>query len=253
MFFRRFTSVQKMPQPFSMRTPQTLIQKRLRNSYERFWSKASKRIRAGKIELDPVLASRTVDRRRGLTLVARPPEKVRQAVASFLSELRRLEPGQYYYHPRELHLTVLSLFTATAEHQPYFAQADQYLAAVSASLTDARPIRIRFAGVTASPGTVMIQGIFENGELNELRDSLRRQLRSRGLGDGIDTRYRLQTAHMTAARFRAPLMRPELFAETLARARKRVFGAMAVRTLLLVKSDWYMSRSTTEVLRQFTT
>jgi 2'-5' RNA ligase len=224
---------------------------RLRTRYDRFWSEAIGRIRVGKVELDPVLAAREPDRRRGLTLIARPSLAVRQRVAAFLSELRRLEPDQYYYTASEFHVTVLSLFTATVDHEPFFAQREHYVSAVDSALRQAVPIRIEFEGVTASPGTVMIQGFFENHALNDLRDSLRGRLRLRGLAGGVDQRYRLESAHMTVVRFRAPLCESERFAIALEQARGRSFGTATVRSLRLVKNDWYMSRRATETLERY--
>jgi 2'-5' RNA ligase len=186
-----------------------------------------------------------------LTVIARPSPKVQHSVALFLRELRRLEPDQYYYDASEFHLTVLSLFTARVDCEPYFAQQDKYVAAVEAALKDIHPIHIRFEGITASPSTIMIQGFFETHELNDLRNTLRRRLQLRGLGKGLDDRYRLQTAHMTVVRFRAPLHYPEAFASVLERARQRPFGATAFRSFLLVESDWYMSRRTTVSLKRY--
>jgi 2'-5' RNA ligase len=173
-------------------------------------------------------------------------------VALFVRELRRFEPDQYYYHASELHLTVLSLFTATVDCEPYFAQRDKYVAAVDSALKDIHPIQIRFQGITASPTTIMIQGFFETHDLNDLRNTLRRRLRLRGLGRGLDDRYRLQTAHMTVARFRAPLRHPERFANLLEQARQSPFGATTFRSFVLVENDWYMSRHMTVPLKRYT-
>ncbi len=228
------------------------VHQRLRKRYDELWSCALRRLRAGKIELDPVLQARVPDRRRGLTVIARPPPAVRQSVGSFLRELCRLEPDQYYYTASEFHLTVLSLFTATADFESFFAQKERYLAAVDRALNEAIPIRILFEGITASPGTVMIQGFFDTEALHELRDRLRRQLRLCGLARGVDERYRLQTAHMTVVRFRAALRHPARFAAALEQARRRPFGVTAVRSFLLVeKNDWYMSRHTTIPLKHY--
>lgn len=231
--------------------PQRSARARLRNSYDRLWSQTVGKIRTGNLELDWVLAVRGPDRRRGLTLIGRPGAEVRRHVAVFLSELRELEPDQYYYHTTEFHLTVLSLFTATLEHGPHFAKTERYVSAVDSALRQAAPIRIEFEGITASAGALMIQGFLENDELNDLRDNLRRQLRVRRLAAGLDQRYRLETAHMTVARFRAPLRDSERFADALERARDRPFGDARIAGLSLVKHDWYMSRRTTETLKRY--
>jgi 2'-5' RNA ligase len=192
-----------------------------------------------------------VDRRRGLTLIARPSAEVRERVAKFLRELRRLEPEQYYYARTDLHLTILSPFTATIAHKRFFARMEKYLAAVDSALQNVGPMRIEFAGVTVSPGAIMIQGFPDSEALNDLRDNLRQQLRVRGLTRGLDVRYRLETAHMTVARFRAPLRDSEHFAVALARARRRSFGAMTIKSLSLVTNDWYMTHRTVKTLSRY--
>ncbi len=224
---------------------------RLRKHYDRLWSEAVDRIRSGTIELDPVLRARARDQRRGLTVIAGPSRPVREEVATFLKELRHLEPGQYYYIAPELHVTVLSLFTATVDYQPFFAQQAQYADIVGAVVKHSPPIRIDFGGVTASPGTVMIQGFFDNDALNDLRDHLRAQLRKHGLGRELDQRYRLQTAHMTVVRFREPLADSRRFAAALKAARERSFGTTAFRSFSLVQNDWYMSRRTIKIIRRY--
>jgi 2'-5' RNA ligase len=169
----------------------------------------------------------------------------------FLRELRQLEPDQYYYTASEFHITVLSLFTATVNHGPFFAQRECYISAVDSALGTVAPIRIQFEGVTASPGTVMIQGFFDNDALNDLRDALRCQLRVRSLSEGVDRRYRLESAHMTVARFRAPLVDGTRFATVLEQARGRSFGSTTVKNLSLVENDWYMSRGVTETVKRY--
>lgn len=224
---------------------------RLRQRYDALWSAAADKIRTGEVDLDPVLESRTPDARRGFTLLARPSTAVRRGVAEFVRELRRLEPDQHYYAPSELHVTVLSLFTATVDHGPFFAQTDRYISAVDSATRKCPRIHLEFQGVTASPATVMIQGFFEDDTLNHLRDVLREQLRARGLGEGLDGRYRLETSHMTVARFRAPLRDPERFAAALERARKRPFGAMSVASLSLVKNDWYLTQQVVQLMKRY--
>ncbi|HXD00503.1 MAG TPA: 2'-5' RNA ligase family protein [Verrucomicrobiae bacterium] len=225
--------------------------RRLQERYDKLWSAAIGKIRTGKIESDRVLAGGLIDRRRGLTLIARPSAGVREKVAAFLRELRRLEPDQYYYARADLHLTILSLFNATTAHKRFLAHTEKYLAAVNSALQKAGPMRIEFAGVTASPGAIMIQGFPDTEALNDLRDKLRQQLHIRGLTQGLDVRYRLETAHMTVARFRAPLRDSKHFAAVLACSRRRPFGSMTIKSLSLVTNDWYMTHQTLETLSRY--
>jgi len=75
--------------------------------------------------------------------------------------------------------------------------------------------------------------------LEQLRNRLRAALAARGLGDTLDRRYRLDTAHMTLVRFAAPLRDAPGFVAALAAARDREFGTSTVGELELVLGDWY--------------
>lgn len=222
--------------------------RRLQAHYDRLWSGAIGRIRAGDIEADPVLAAGRPDRRRGLTVIARPGPEVRRRVAAFLGRLRAVEPNQHYYARMELHVTVLSLFTATVAPARFFARTGEYADVVDSVLEKAAPFRIEFVGVTVSPGAILIQG-FCDETLNRLRDALRGELRSRGLGEALDERYRLETAHLTVVRFQARLRESERFAAELERARAFPFGATDMNTLSLVRNDWYMTRQIQETVK----
>jgi 2'-5' RNA ligase len=186
-----------------------------------------------------------------LTLIARPSADVRKSVMTFLRELRRLEPNQYYYAASDLHLTVLSLFGAMTEPAHFLVHLEKYVAAVDSVLRKAGPIEIKFSGVTASPGAIMIQGFPDIDALNDLRDNLRQQLRVRGLTGGLDLRYRLETAHMTIARFRAPLHDSKHFAAVLEHARHHSFGSTTIKSLSLVTNDWYMRHQTLETVKRY--
>ncbi|HYG33538.1 MAG TPA: 2'-5' RNA ligase family protein, partial [Clostridia bacterium] len=162
---------------------QSGVRERLREHYDQLWSATIEKIRAGKVEVDPTLEARLADKRRGLTVIAQPEQEVQQGMMAFLAELKELEPDQHYYSPASFHLTVLSLFTATIDHGPFFARKEEYIAAVDAALQNIAPFQIEFEGITVSPGAVMIQGFFEDDALNNLRESLRDQLRGHGLAE----------------------------------------------------------------------
>jgi 2'-5' RNA ligase len=223
----------------------------LRDRYEALWQGAMGEVRKGRVTMDPLLARREPDLRRCLTVLARPSVSVQQSVASFLNQLRAVDPEQYYYDPAELHVTVLSLFTATVDHGPFFARYGEYLAAVKGALAGARTFGIEFSGVTLTRDAVMIQGLLEDTILNDLRETLRQELRARCLTEGLDGRYVLQTAHMTVVRFRAPLRDSTAYLEVLERCRRQSFGRTQVRELNLVRNDWYMSQASVEIRERF--
>jgi 2'-5' RNA ligase len=235
----------------SIQAPRQTPRSRLQERYDRLWLATIDDIRSGNIEIDPVLATGLLDSRRGLTVMARPSPNVRQRVANFLSRLRRLEPEQYYYSPSEFHITVLSLFTATVEYERLLARADEYAAVVNSIFRKVAPIQIEFTGITASRSAIMIQGFCETEALNNVRDALRKELRRRRLAEGVDQRYRLETAHMTVARFRVPLRDSGRLAAMLERGRRIPFGAANITRVNLVKNDWYQSRRTIETLKEY--
>jgi 2'-5' RNA ligase len=67
----------------------------------------------------------------------------------------------------------------------------------------------------------------------------------------VDGRYRLETAHVTVARFRSRLRDGARLAAMLERARLRPFGATHVRNLSLVENDWYMTRRVTRTVKRY--
>jgi 2'-5' RNA ligase len=223
----------------------------LSRRYSGLWNDAVGSVRSGQIKIDPILALRIPDQRRGLTVIARPDETTKSSSEQFLNQLRHFDPQQYYYHPSEFHVTVLSLFTAKLDPAPQFAQSDQYFAAVQAALANVPAFTIEFRGLTMTEEAVMIQGFPETDVLDKTRENLRKELKNSGLIEGLDTRYKLQTAHMTVVRFKNSLANPQAYVDLLEQNRSHVFGRALISELHLVRNDWYMSRSVAEVLQRF--
>jgi len=219
--------------------------------YQQLWDGTIDLVRQGEIKLDPLLASRVPDQRHCLTVLIRPSTEIQQSVVRFLNELRRVDPGQYYYQPAELHVTVLSLFTATMEYEKHLIHYDRYLEAVNAALASAPSFSIDFTGITLTRDAIMVQGYFDDTILNDTRETLRKELKSRELTEGLDGRYVLQTAHMTVVRFRQPLQNSQPYTEMLERYRNHSFGQTHVQELNLVRNDWYMSTQSVEILKRY--
>lgn len=213
----------------------------LREHYDALWRDAAREFQAGRAAVDPLLASGQPDRRRGLTLILRLGAAASSEFVKFLEALERAEPGQYVYPASDFHITLLSLFTASEAWEPFFARAAEYEQAASKALASAPPITVRFQGITASSGAIMIQGFPADNTLETLRERLRAELRVAGLGGGLDQRYRLQTAHATVFRFRHPLASAPRFLECLEAYRHHEFGTANINEVLLVENDWYMS------------
>jgi 2'-5' RNA ligase len=209
--------------------------------YDEIWEKAEAAFAANAVSLDGHLLDKAQDRRRGATLLIRPSAAVAGSIAEVLAEIAASEPRQYYYGPQELHVTVLSLFTGTEQPQPFFAELPRYREAIDGILAATPYFTIRFDGLTASPAAVLVQGFPEDRTLHDLREALRTAIHAIGLGQNLDRRYRISTAHMTAARFCRPLRDPAGLAGLLRSRRRYDFGVSRVEAIELVQNDWYMS------------
>lgn len=208
--------------------------------YDAMWDGAIGAIAKSDIDCDTRLAAGP-DPRRGLTLIARPCQRVRERLDTLLDRLAGAEPGQYRYPASDMHVTILSLFTATERFATELARLAQYRAAMSAALDGIESFEIEFDGITLSRGAVVACGFPRSAVLETLRQRLREQLRARGLDTSLDQRYRLVTAHATLFRFIAPLRDPAGFAALLADLRQAPLGTTRVDQVELVVNDWYMS------------
>ncbi len=219
--------------------------------YDAMWAEAAPLVRAGRAALDPWLGRPAEDARRGVTLLVRPAPAVAAGLAAFVGRLRALEPEQYHQPASDLHHTVLSLFTATADYAPYLAHLAAYRAAVAEAVDGVPPFAIAVRGVTLSPGAVLAQGFARGDALARVRDRLRAALAARGLGGALDRRYRIETAHLTLVRFAAPLRDAAGFVGALAAARDTDFGTSAVDGFELVLGDWYHTAAHEQELAQY--
>jgi hypothetical protein len=148
--------------------------------YEQLWQDAVLAFARGKPDVDPYLSDKRADTRRGVTLVARPPQSVRDKVRDYLERLALVCPEQYGYRPEELQVTVLSIISGTQSWRGEIRQLASYRAIMGAVLSRQRSFRIRFRGVTASPGSVMIQGFPVGDGLAGIRNELRTAFAAKG-------------------------------------------------------------------------
>ena len=219
--------------------------------YEKLWREAVTAFERGGPQLDPFLKRRGADQRRGLTLIARPKSETCDRVAKFLRKIAEVAPGQYYYLPAELHLTVLSVIPASDAWQKSMHRLPEYLAVLDTVLRNRPAFSIAFRGVTASLEAVMVQGFPAGNTLKQLRDDLRAALTRRGLGEKLDRRYKVVAAHLTVVRFSTPMTDWQPLQVLLTAHRKTDFGECQIRSLQLIENDWYASSDTVRTLREY--
>jgi 2'-5' RNA ligase len=219
--------------------------------YDALWQDAVEHFAKGRVQLDSHLVAPHRDHRLGLTVIARPTQQVIDQFSALLRELAQIEPHQYFYQPSEFHITILSLFTATENFEPYFAKIPAYLTTLQPVLSASEQFTVRFRGITATKSSIMVQGFPQDGKLERLRDRLRKALQSKNLGEGLDERYRITTAHTTIMRFRTQPQDLKRLIRVLGSYREYSFGQSTFQTLQLVKNDWYMSADKVEVLADY--
>ncbi len=151
--------------------------------YDRLWADAQALFATGCVRTDPHLLNRGADTRRGITVVIRPTPDMIARISGVMDELRALAPGQHIYRPDELHITILSLISASAGFSLDAIPLDRYRAVLGDLFAHVKPISIHFSGVTASPDSVFVCGQAEHDALNALRDRLRKSLTRADLGD----------------------------------------------------------------------
>ena len=219
--------------------------------YQQLWAAAASAFENGHPQIDPILSSRTTDLRRGVTLAFRPAAPVRAKIKNFLDQLARVAPGQHLYQPEEFHVTMLDIISGTESWREEMRQLAASRAVLDALLPRFHSFKIRFQGVTASPGTVMIQGFPAGEALNKMRETVRGAFRQSGLADRLDRRYRITTAHMTIMRFRRPEADWKRLAAWLTENRHTDFGGMEVNRIQLIWGDWYASADIARTLQEY--
>lgn len=219
--------------------------------YESLWQDSIKQIKQGQLQIDHRILNKQIDARRGLTVVARLSSSCVEQIEAMVEKIKIIEPNQYFYPPADLHLTVLSLFTATENHQEELARLDSYKQAVENAVRKVQRFTVDTVGITAAPGAVMIQGFPRDQSLNALRNRLRSSLYGLNLAHSLDSRYFLKTAHTTFMRFTHPMQSATEFIAELEKYRTKVFGSTCIHELDLVFNDWYMSWEELKVIQSY--
>lgn len=222
----------------------------LTKHYDWLYADAIQKIKAGRYEADPMIDSPDDDRR-GLTLLIRPSVQVSQKIMTFINELKTIDPNQYYYPQRDMHVTGLSVISCYAGFRLPMVNVNDYVKVVKESLTPRKPLKIRFRGITASPSCLMIRGFLTDDTLNPMRDRLRKNFRNSGLQQSMDIRYPLRAAHATVVRFRTGLANPSGFVQVMEKYRQYDFGTFTANELEFGYNDWYQRERSGKILHVF--
>lgn len=205
--------------------------------YDRIYAANIGRLRSGSVEVDAFLASGEPDPRLGLSLIL-PIGGIAAPYEALVRSLSRIEPGQYYYPPGDLHVTVFDFLQGRADYAKDAALEEAFLDISREALESAECFGVALRGIVYSGAAGMIKG-YDGGALTRIRERIRRLLRLRGLPN--DERYESESAHITFTRFRAGLEAPAALRSAIDALSELDMGEEPVTKLELVEHDWYNS------------
>ena len=172
----------------------------LADHYDNLYKDAILKIKSDTYQTDNLIDS-SLDNRFGITLLIRPGSQVKNRIQKFISDLKAIEPNQYYYPDSDIHVTVMSIISCYNGFDLAQISLIDYVELIKKSIATHKRIEIEFKGVTASPSCIMIQGFLSDDTLNRMRDNLRINFRNSNLEQTIDKRGHLKTAFIPVLYF----------------------------------------------------
>lgn len=218
--------------------------------YDKLYKKSIKQIENGDYQTDLLIDSPD-DNRLGISLLIKPPDKIKTRIQSFLEKLKKIDPSQYYYPSSDIHITVMSIISCYEGFKLDQITISDYIELIRNSIGVIGQFVIRFQGVTASDSSIMIRGFPENEIINNLRNNLRTNFKNSDLEQSIDKRYIIQTAHSTVVRFRNNFQKKKELLKVIEKYKNYDFGNFEVNELELVFNDWYQREKNTKLLEKF--
>lgn len=221
----------------------------LSEHYDQLYAASAAKIAAGNYETDHLIDAQN-DYRFGITLVIRPDKTTKAKIQQFLSEVKAIEPDQYYYQNSDLHITVMSIISCYEGFNLDQINIRDYVVLIEKIIEKYKSFKIQFKGLTASPSCILLQG-FLTDSLNEIRDNLRLAFKNSNLQQSIDERYTIQTAHSTVIRFKTTLKNETALLNLMEKYRNFDFGTFDVIKIELVYNDWYQRQQFVQQLHEF--
>lgn len=216
-------------------------------AYRRIYSDNIDALRRGEVEIDPFLFAPGSDQRMGLSLIA-PLPALGKACAGLVRAFREAEPGQYYYPPGDLHVTVFDFIAGTAGYERDAGLEARIEGICDRAAASMAPVDIGFRGLVLGRAAGLLKG-YSGGRLGALREALRRELAEAGIPS--TERYRSTTAHATFCRFASPLQDPaglcalaEAWSEAELCAERRI-------VYQLLEHDWYNRASKRRLVSEY--
>lgn len=219
--------------------------------YDNIFNDSIQDIENGRNGTDSMLLTLDKDNRRGITLRICPNDEIKERIVNYQNELKKIDNRQYYQPEDDIHLTVMAIIACTENFKLESIAIPAYNTIIQNSLTDIPSPQLYFKGVTTSPSAILLQGFNKNESLSKMRKILRASFKESDLHHSIDSRYEIQTAHMTIVRFIHPLKSPGAYAEVIKKHRLFDFGELKPKEIEFVFNDWYHTSSTINKINTF--
>lgn len=222
------------------------ILKELEALYSKIDSEGREAIQNSQEKIDPFLNNLEQDRRFGLTLLIKIPEKVTGSFRRIEEEIQKVEPEQYFYPEPDLHVTVVDLVSASAgfkRDEPLIGKSVQL---IENAVKRVPPFTIRFQGIIISNAAILVKGYYRDG-LQDLRNIMRKTAHEEGIN--LQERYQSISSHSTIVRYMSALQNRKKFLTVVQNYHELEMGTVLVNELELVIHDWYNRRK--EVIKKF--
>lgn len=224
----------------------------LESHYKKLYNESIRKISSDNYEIDDLIDSNK-DNRFGITLLIRPSIEIKERIHTFITEIKKIEPNQYYYPNSDIHITVMSIISCYDGFDLKTIDLAKYIKLTEKCLAEKKDLNITFRGITTSASGIMIQGFMDNNELNDIRNRLRKEFKNSNLEQSLDKRYSIQTAHSTIVRFRTELNQKGKLLEFLDKNLNYQFGTFKVNEFELVYNDWYQRKKHVKEIHKFVT
>ncbi len=222
----------------------------LKEHYQNLYTEAIQCFENDRYQIDTLIDD-PLDKRFGITLLIRLPDRIKTSIIRELEKVERIEPNQYFYPMSDLHITVMSIISCYNGFELSSINMEEYDQIIKKCLVGVHEFKIHLKGMTASPSCLMISGFYDSQTLSNIRESLRINFKNSGLEQTLDKRYAIQTAHATIFRIKAPFANRSQLVEIISGYKDHDFGTFEVDTLELVYNDWYQREKHVKLLQTF--
>lgn len=160
------------------------------------------------------------------TILAIPNAEVIKQTQEFITELKNIDPGQYYYAPQQLHITILGGLTMNLSPEEFVARTRPVLAKYK--------VKFQIVGLGSNQNSSSALAYPDRFSLHNLREELRHAVGQKGTPYDIHlSRYE----YMGWMNYMRYLKTPkEELLTTLRNNEDRFFGALPLPTLELYKA-----------------